>query len=155
MITNKDAMRSNARRLLANHLRRRAEAPSSCRTGTRESARMGSTLAASRLHVYLDTGHRLQTAPSWPRSSTSRPLVARTGPPARPRPHQSLDPMQSAAHTLSSLKTERTGQKTYRSRDEAKADVFDYIERFYNPKRRHSTMGYLSPMEFERRAGFA
>jgi transposase InsO family protein len=41
------------------------------------------------------------------------------------------------------------------SRDEAKADVFDYIERFYNPKRRHSTIGYLSPMEFERRAGFA
>ena len=56
---------------------------------------------------------------------------------------------------FSSLKTERTGQKTYRSRDEAKADVFDYIERFYNPKRRHSTIGYLSPMEFERQAGFA
>jgi transposase InsO family protein len=36
-----------------------------------------------------------------------------------------------------------------------KADVFDYIERFYNSKRRHSTIGYLSPMEFERQAGFA
>jgi len=36
-----------------------------------------------------------------------------------------------------------------------KADVFDYIERFYNPKRRHSTIGYLSPMEFERQAGLA
>ena len=35
------------------------------------------------------------------------------------------------------------------------ADVFDYIERFYNPKRRHSTIGYLSPMEFERKAGLA
>ena len=56
---------------------------------------------------------------------------------------------------FSSLKTERTAQKTYRSRDEAKADVFDYIERFYNPRRRHSTIGYLSPMEFERRAGVA
>ena len=56
---------------------------------------------------------------------------------------------------FSSLKTERTGNKTYRTRDEAKADVFDYIERFYNAKRRHSTIGYLSPMEFERRAGFA
>ena len=41
------------------------------------------------------------------------------------------------------------------TRDEAKSDVFDYIERFYNPKRRHSTIGYLSPMEFEQRAGFA
>jgi putative transposase len=37
----------------------------------------------------------------------------------------------------------------------AKADVFDYIEHFYNPKRRHSTIGYLSPMEFERQGGLA
>ena len=44
-----------------------------------------------------------------------------------------------------SLKTERTSRKTYRTRDQAKADVFDYIECFYNPKRRHSTIGYLSP----------
>lgn len=53
---------------------------------------------------------------------------------------------------FSSLKTERTANKTYRTRDQAKADVFDYIERFYNPRRRHSTLGYLSPMEFERQA---
>ena len=52
---------------------------------------------------------------------------------------------------FSSLKTERTARKTYRTRDQARADVFDYIERFYNPRRRHSTIGYLSPMEFERR----
>jgi putative transposase len=51
---------------------------------------------------------------------------------------------------FSSLKTERTARKTYRTRDQAKADVFDYIERFYNPRRRHSTLGYLSPMEFEK-----
>ena len=56
---------------------------------------------------------------------------------------------------FSSLKTERTARKVYRSRDDAKADVFDYIERFYNPKRRHSTIGYMSPMEFERQAGLA
>jgi putative transposase len=56
---------------------------------------------------------------------------------------------------FSSLKTERIARKVYRSRDDAKADVFDYIERFYNPKRRHSTIGYLSPMEFERQAGLA
>lgn len=56
---------------------------------------------------------------------------------------------------LSSLKTERTASKTYRSRDEAKADVFDYIERFYNPKRRHSTVDYMSAMEFERQPGLA
>ena len=56
---------------------------------------------------------------------------------------------------FSSLKTERTARKTYRTRSEAKADVFDYIERFYNPKRRHSTLGYLSPVEFEKKAGLA
>jgi putative transposase len=54
---------------------------------------------------------------------------------------------------FSSLKTERTARKLYRTRDEAKADIFDYIERFYNPKRRHSTIGYLSPMEFESKVG--
>jgi len=56
---------------------------------------------------------------------------------------------------FSSLKTERTARKTYRTRDEAKADVFDYIERFYNPRRRHSTIGYVSPMEFEMKTGLA
>jgi len=56
---------------------------------------------------------------------------------------------------FSSLKTERTANKTYRTRNDAKADVFDYIERFYNPKRRHSTIGYLSPMDFEIKAGLA
>ena len=35
---------------------------------------------------------------------------------------------------LSSLKSERTARKTFHTRDEAKADVFDYIKRFYNPK---------------------
>ena len=40
---------------------------------------------------------------------------------------------------FSSLKTERTARKMYRTRDAAKVDVFDYVERFYNPKRRHST----------------
>ena len=56
---------------------------------------------------------------------------------------------------FSLLKTERTARKTYRTRDQARADVFDYIERFYNPKRRHSTLGYLRPMEFELKAGVA
>ena len=46
---------------------------------------------------------------------------------------------------FSSLKTERTARKTYRTRDEAKADVFDYIERFYNLKRRHSTIRLREP----------
>lgn len=50
---------------------------------------------------------------------------------------------------FSTLKTERLSRRQYRSRDELRADVFDYIERFYNPKRRHSTIGYISPVQFE------
>ena len=56
---------------------------------------------------------------------------------------------------FSSLKTERIAGKVYRTRDAARADVFDYIERFYNTTRRHSTIGYLSPAEFENRAELA
>lgn len=56
---------------------------------------------------------------------------------------------------MSGLKTKRTVRKVYRIRDDAKADMFDYIGRFYNPKRRHSTLGYLSPMEFENKVGLA
>jgi putative transposase len=50
---------------------------------------------------------------------------------------------------FSSLKTERTARKVYRTRGQARADVFDYLERFYNPTRRHSTLGYVSPLTFE------
>jgi len=46
-----------------------------------------------------------------------------------------------------------TAWKVYRTRKDAKADVFDYIERFYNPKHRHSTLGYLSPSDFEAKVG--
>jgi putative transposase len=52
---------------------------------------------------------------------------------------------------FSSLKIERVYRKKYASREEARADLFDYIELFYNPKRRHSTLGQISPVEFERR----
>jgi putative transposase len=51
---------------------------------------------------------------------------------------------------FSSMKTERMARKVYRTREEIRADVFDYIERFYNPVRRHSTLGYISPIEFEK-----
>lgn len=53
---------------------------------------------------------------------------------------------------FSSLKTERLARKIFRTRDEIRAEVFDYVERFYNPIRRHSTLGYVSPIDFERQA---
>ncbi|MBT1080693.1 IS3 family transposase [Pseudomonas aeruginosa] len=49
------------------------------------------------------------------------------------------------------LKRERIRRKTYATREEARSDVFDYIEMFYNPKRRHSSAMQLSPVEFEKR----
>ena len=47
------------------------------------------------------------------------------------------------------LKTERIRRKTYKTRKDARHDVFDYIELFYNPKRRHANNGMLSPVDYE------
>ena len=49
------------------------------------------------------------------------------------------------------LKRERIRRQIYVSREDASADVFNYIEMFYNPKRRHGTAGDVSPIEFEKR----
>ena len=49
---------------------------------------------------------------------------------------------------FNSLKNERVYGARYATRDEAKADLFDYIEPFYNRRRRHSTLGYKSPTQF-------
>jgi putative transposase len=49
-----------------------------------------------------------------------------------------------------SLKSERTDTKIYLTRHLAKADVIDYIEMFYNSQRLHSTLGYMSPMQYEK-----
>lgn len=47
------------------------------------------------------------------------------------------------------LKRERIRRRVYATREQARADIFDYIEMFYNPKRRHSHAGNRSPVEFE------
>ena len=51
-----------------------------------------------------------------------------------------------------SMKTEKLYREQYKTRQEAKAAVFDYIEGFYNPKRRHSTLGNISPAAYEEMA---
>ena len=48
------------------------------------------------------------------------------------------------------LKRERIRRRTYKTREDARSDVFDYIEMFYNPKRKHARNGMLSPADFER-----
>lgn len=58
-------------------------------------------------------------------------------------------PMESFFHTL---KTERVHHRLYATRDQARRDLFGYIEGFYNPRRLHSALGYISPADAERRA---
>lgn len=55
---------------------------------------------------------------------------------------------ESFFHTL---KVETINGVTFKTREEAKSVVFEYIEGFYNNKRRHSSLGYLSPVEFEKK----
>ncbi len=54
--------------------------------------------------------------------------------------------MESFFH---SLKVEQVHHDDYRTRNEARSVIFDYIELFYNRQRKHSTIGYLSPIAFE------
>jgi putative transposase len=58
-------------------------------------------------------------------------------------------PMESFFHTL---KTELVHHRQYATREEAKRDIFAYIEGFYNRTRRHSAIGYISPIEMELKA---
>ena len=50
------------------------------------------------------------------------------------------------------LKRERVNRVHYRTREQARADLFEYIEVFYNRKRRHSYIGNISPDDFERQS---
>lgn len=73
--------------------------------------------------------------------------------------HHNLDPSMSrrgncydnavAESFFHSLKTERIRRRIYKTRDEARQDIFDYIEWFYNSKRRHSYCDNMSPNQYE------
>jgi putative transposase len=52
---------------------------------------------------------------------------------------------------FATLETELLKRRPFPHRGAARAALFDYIEGFYNPRRRHSALGYLSPAEYERR----
>lgn len=51
---------------------------------------------------------------------------------------------------FSSLEREWTGDRLYRTREEAVADVRKYVAVYYNSKRLHSTLGYITRMEYEK-----
>ena len=50
---------------------------------------------------------------------------------------------------VATLKTELLYRNAWPTRQAARTAIFEYIEGFYNPRRRHSALGYLSPSEFE------
>ena len=53
---------------------------------------------------------------------------------------------------FATLKKERIHHESYETREAARRSVFEYIELFYNTRRRHSALGYLSPEQFEQAA---
>jgi putative transposase len=51
---------------------------------------------------------------------------------------------------FATLECELIDRRCFRTQSEAKLAVFEYLEGFYNPRRRHSSLGYRSPVQFER-----
>lgn len=85
------------------------------------------------------------------------PMRTRSGAPTwrcTSRPSNVWD--KAAIESFSSTpKTEQTQRKIYKTRNGTRADAFDYIGKFDNATCRHSTIGYLSPVEFERKMRIA
>ena len=52
---------------------------------------------------------------------------------------------------FATLECELLDRQHFRTRDEARTKIFDFIEAWYNPRRRHSALDYASPEEYERR----
>ncbi len=77
------------------------------------------------------------------RSSNNRPFQM-TLPGATDSDHEDNAPMESF---FNSLKNEQVFHEDYETRAQAKQDVFEYIEAFYNRSRRHSAFGYCSPAQ--------
>ena len=62
-----------------------------------------------------------------------------------------MSPKDVAESFFQLLKREKIRRRRYRTREEARRDVFEYIELFYNPKRKHTSNVMLSPVDFKER----
>ena len=80
------------------------------------------------------------TAASWLTAPSSQPVLDYRG-------------VNAACEScISTLKREWIKRHRYQSRDQARLSIFRYIETFYNPRRRHSSLGGISPDEYEIRS---
>ena len=68
-----------------------------------------------------------------------------------PQIAQQVNDNAVAESVFNLLKRERVRRRTYKTRDQGRQDIFDYIEMFYNPIRKHVRNGMLSPVDFENR----
>ena len=81
--------------------------------------------------------------------------LSRTTRPPRSRPHLPLGSVGDAYDNamaesfFATLECELLDRRRFKTQAEARIAVFEFIEGFYNPRRRHSSLGYLSPVNFE------
>ena len=61
----------------------------------------------------------------------------------------------AVAESFFSMKNELVHHRDFHTGDDARAAIFEYIEVFYNRQRRHQSLGYLSPVQFEQQTGVA
>lgn len=61
----------------------------------------------------------------------------------------------AVAESFFSMKNELVHHRDFHTGDDARAAIFEYIEVFYNRLRRHQSLGYLSPVQFEQQTGVA
>jgi len=94
--------------------------------------------------VHSDQGSQFTSGDwqSFPRQHHMQPSMSRRG---------NCHDNAVAESFFSALKKERIKSRIYPTRAAAASEVFDYIEMFYNPVRRHGAAGDLSPVEFEKR----
>jgi putative transposase len=100
-----------------------------------------------------ELGLNEQTLRNWIKAAEAGKLNGPGTKPVTPEQRNSQDcgwrtSGSSGERCFNSLKNERVHGRRYATRAEATADIFEYIEVFYNRKRRHSTLGFRSPTQF-------
>ena len=125
----------------------------------REAVRLVVERQMAMAHVARDLDVHVNVLRGWVRAYRLDPRHAFTGEGQQKPEDGELTRLRREVVTLraerdilkvaSSLKIERVNRRTYHSCAQSRQDIFDDIERFYNPRRRDSTLRYVSPAQFE------